>query len=59
MQLKSISFPTYPKVVNEGFHNDCNISKAFGLEVDKIVVEKPKSVITDSFRRHLEAQSKK
>ncbi len=61
--LKKLSLHTYP-TIDQGYHVDvshkqCNISNTFHCKVDGILEEKAKGVMTDTFRRHLEAQSKK
>lgn len=69
-KLKKLSFPICrspeKSIYDSGFadssgrsHDKCNISDKFHREIDQILAEKPKCVMADDFRRHLERQSKK
>lgn len=64
VKLKSLSLSTYQSIHEEYYgrgsacHKRCNTTNAFHSRVEQILGEKPKDVILDSFRRHLENQSK-
>ncbi len=69
-QLKRLSFPICRGPEQRGYrgtfadnsdpvHGKCNISGRFRTEIDRILAEKPKCVMADVVRKHLEEQSKK
>jgi len=68
-KLKKLSFPICrgsEQSVYRGFadnsdrvHGKCNISDEFRRKIGQILAEKPKCVMADVFRKHLEEQSKK